>query len=44
MQMTSDSWCSYVTSSENNSIETTKIAISASDLPGNPTKEEFEKQ
>jgi hypothetical protein len=41
---TSDSLWSYVATCENNSIETTRIVVSASDLPGNLTKEEYEKQ
>jgi hypothetical protein len=41
---TSDSWWTYVATCENNSIETTRIVVSASDLPGNITKEEYEKQ
>ncbi|MDR2563797.1 MAG: hypothetical protein LBC98_07625 [Prevotellaceae bacterium] len=34
----------YTTIAENNSIETSKIVVSVSDIPGNLTEQEFEKQ
>jgi hypothetical protein len=34
----------YTTIADNNSVETSKITVSVSDLPGNLTEQEFEKQ